>query len=85
METDFDKETYNQCPVCGQNTFRYDPDLGANRCADELCRWNDKIGTACDVPMSFLQYCFTHAKSGAHKEYIKQVIQETEKLAGNVS
>ena len=74
------KETFEQCPICMENTFKYDSTLGANRCYNEFCRWNDKVGIACDVPMSFLEYCLYNAKSGRHKEYIEKVIEKTREI-----
>lgn len=80
MGKELEKEVFEQCPICEEDTFKYDPQLGANRCYNEMCRWNDKIGIACDVPMSFLEYCLLHAKPGRHKEYIEKVIEETRKV-----
>lgn len=79
MAKTIDKTTFKKCPVCDSNTLAYDRQLGANRCHNNLCRWNDKLGSACDVPMSFLRYCLVHAKPGPHKQYIENVIKMTEK------
>jgi hypothetical protein len=84
MGTESNKMDLGQCPICGERTFRLDPDLGANRCFNELCRWNDKIGTAYDVPISFLEFCFLNAKSSVHKQYIGRVIEETKKATKRI-
>jgi len=79
MKKELRERVFQKCPVCGANTFAYDTQLGANRCHNDLCRWNDKPGSAADVPMSFLRYCLVHAKSMAHKQYIENVIKMTGK------
>lgn len=84
MGTESKKIVFEQCPICGEHTFRLDPSLGANRCFNELCRWNDKIGAASDVPISFLEFCFSHAKSSVHKQYIRRVIEETKKATKGI-
>ena len=78
MKKRLDKTVFQKCPVCDSNTLAYDPELGANRCHNDLCRWNDKLGSAADVPISFLHYCRIHAKPGAHRQYIENVIKMTE-------
>lgn len=75
-----EKEVFEQCPICEKESFKYDPQFDANRCYNETCRWNDKLGTACDVPISFLEHCFLNAKPGRHKEYIEKVMEKTKKI-----
>ena len=78
MTKRLDKTIFKKCPICSHNTLTYDPELGANRCHNDLCRWNDKLGIASDVPISFLRYCLIHAKPGLHRQYIENVINMTE-------
>ncbi len=74
-------EEYKICPVCAKPTFKYDPELEANRCYSEYCRFNDKVLPAPDVPMSFLEYCLKNAKSEAHASHIKRIIERIKQSA----
>lgn len=74
------KEKYMKCPVCNEMSFRYDPEIKANRCYNKFCRWTDKIKPATDVPMSFLEFCLRNIQSGPRKDKLKKIIEETKKM-----
>lgn len=70
-------EKYNKCPVCENNTLKYDSELEANRCYYNHCGWTDKTGPFIGGDISFLEYCLSLAKPGRPKEVIEKIIEET--------
>ena len=67
-----------ECPMCGQKTLKYDPELGMNRCYNQFCDWqeNTKGSYLC---LSFLESCLRDARTPYHRQYIERIIQEKKK------
>lgn len=78
---DSKKNKVTQCPICKKDSFEFDSEIEALRCYNEFCRWTNKIAPAIDVPMSFLQYCFTQAEPGPKKEKLEGIIKKTKELS----
>lgn len=78
--TNFKRDEYKKCPVCKSNTFKYDPEIKANRCYNEFCGWTDQVLPAHDVPMSFLKSCFNRIEPGPKKDKLMKIIEETERV-----
>lgn len=77
-------EEFKECPVCKERTFKYDTELGANRCHNEFCGWRDKVAPAIDVPMQFLELCYEKAEPGPKKELVRKIIEATKKVNAEV-
>ena len=73
-------EEKNKCPMCRKGSFKYDSKTEAKRCYNEACGWSDKTEPAIDVPMSFLELCFSRAEPGPKKDKLKEIIDKTIKV-----
>lgn len=66
---------YEMCPICEQNTLKYDAEIENNRCYNEECRWVEKIRP--DVSEDLARYAFEHARNLKHKEFLRKVLHAT--------
>ena len=81
MVLNYGGEGFSECPVCKEDSFRYDNVIDANLCHNELCRWDDRPALpAIDVPISFLERCYNSAENPIIKDHISKVIDLTKKV-----